>query len=316
MKTNIKIFYLITAILFFEGCYTQLATIDEDERPRRRSRERINYYTESDSIIDNESKTTIINNYNYFEDDDFRRSRFRASFYFYSPHRQYGWYDPFYYNNPWHYSWQHDWYNGFDDPWYYYRPGFYVVYPYPYWYQPNYYGGYNSPYYNPYYGSNWSYNSGDNLENRRRGGGSGGSSRGDDENFRRREIDNSGNNISTGSYAPPIPTASTRIRDDENVKTKPPVREKEMPWWKKIEELNPPPTKPIREKEKNNIDENSGGTIKNDGSKKQPTYKSPPKENSQPKTSQPSNDAVRVRSNNNPSPNPPSSGNSNRKRDE
>lgn len=316
MKNKYSVIYFILGIILMEGCYTQLATYEEDQTPRRRSKPRANYYTETDTSYNSDSKTTIINNYNYFEDDDFRRSRYRASFHFYNPHWNYGWYDPFYYQ----YSWHNDWDYWFNDPWGYNRhQGMYVGYPYPYWYQPNYFG-YYSPYnYYPYYYGSGGYSSNDDLESRRRGGGSG-NSRGDDNSFRDRPADIPGTSVATSVNAPAPPTG-TRTRDEGNKNPNdiPTGRERELPWWKKVEEMNMPTSGRVREKEKINIDDdNSGNRGKVEDSKKEPSTgdaKGKIKYTA-PKTPQPSTGGTNVRGQSTPTTPPPPSNGTVRKRED
>jgi hypothetical protein len=124
---------IILAAMALSGCYTQLATSDNEDRPAD-SQE----YTSADTGVG----PTIINN--YYGSDAYREWQYRTSFrYFsYSPHMMWdiGWSDPFY--------------DAYWDPWY--TP--YAPYPWhnPYWSRPYYYSDWYTanPYYYPggYYG--------------------------------------------------------------------------------------------------------------------------------------------------------------------
>jgi len=112
MKSVRNSFLVFSIVILFSGCYTELATVEQNER---------DYAYDSDTTY--EEGSTAINN-NYYLDDDYRRSRLRVSFHYYYPENTSwigGYYnsyfnDPYWGMRPW--SWTYD-------PWYGYYPSYY-----------------------------------------------------------------------------------------------------------------------------------------------------------------------------------------------
>ena len=230
MKKAIRLltryYYLWATPLLFAGCYTQLETVS-DEGYGGGNRDDYGY-TDTTTVAD--SNATTVNN--YFYDDGYRSSRYRASFHYYYPHSPlWGvsvWYDP-YYSDPWS-PW---------DPWYY--PGYWyptLVYPTPYWHH---YGGYH-PYYWPRY-AYWPNNrpgyAGTFEPGRRRGTGS---TRGDDGNGR----------IRGGTVVAPMPVGGAVVSDRNRTRSVPgtaatsPSQERrrsrdQVPWWDRMKSTTQAP---------------------------------------------------------------------------
>jgi hypothetical protein len=123
MKTVRNSLLAVFSIVVFSGCYTELATVEQNDRE---------YAYDSDTTVD-EGSTTINNH--YYLDDDYRRSRLRVSFHYYYPENTSwigGYYnsffnDPYWGMRPWAWSY---------DPWYGYYPAYYPTwgcYPYDPW---------------------------------------------------------------------------------------------------------------------------------------------------------------------------------------
>ena len=146
MKSVLNSFLIVVTVLLFSGCYTELATVEQNDR---------DYASDSDTTY--EEGSTTINNH-YYLDDDYRRSRLRVSFHYYYPENTswIGAYYNSYFNDP--YWGMRSWYWSYD-PWYGYYPSYY--YPtwgcppydpwYPYYHPVVYYPGYYS---SPVYVSN------------------------------------------------------------------------------------------------------------------------------------------------------------------
>ncbi|MHB1049128.1 MAG: hypothetical protein ACYC09_03530 [Bacteroidota bacterium] len=131
VMTKVSPLLLFAAILSFSGCYTELAT-KEYEEPY--------YATDSDTTYTEEE--IIVNNH-YYLDDDYRRSRFRLSFNYYSPTYHSSWIGSYYS------SYYDDYYWGLNRPWWWYHyPGYVILYPTP-WWPPIYDPWYPYPYYPP-----------------------------------------------------------------------------------------------------------------------------------------------------------------------
>jgi hypothetical protein len=126
MKHVLNTLLVMSAMLLFIGCYTELATVERNDRE---------YAFDSDTT--SEGGATIINN-NYYLDDSYRQSRLRVSFNYYYP--SYSSWIGAYYN-----SYFNDYYWGMS-----YRPSWYFDPFYSYGYP--YYGCvYPTPYYDPWY---------------------------------------------------------------------------------------------------------------------------------------------------------------------
>ena len=131
MKTRYSVLFaailFAAAIISFSGCYTQMATIEEEERPAYRN------YDDSTSSTEYDG-----------EYRDYQRSY--VGFYYYYP----AWRS--WYVDPWYCSvvvWDPWW-----SPWWW-TPA--VIYPSPYWWHHGYYGFHHYAYYDyGYYG--WTYN--------------------------------------------------------------------------------------------------------------------------------------------------------------
>lgn len=104
-------------------------------------------FHQGDGTYGNEQDTSYVypGSEQYYDDSDFSCSRSLSRFDGY-----YGWYDPYWWNDPYlgyYYSWRSPWfYGGWYDPWYY---NSWYGWGYPYWggwYVPRYYGySYNGP---------------------------------------------------------------------------------------------------------------------------------------------------------------------------
>ncbi len=112
MKYVRNLLFVCSTVLLYSGCYTELATVEQTDR---------DYAYDTDTTYD-ESPTTITNH--YYLDDDYRRSRLRASFHYYYPENTswIGAYYNSYFNDPYwgmrQWSWSYD-------PWYGYYPAYY-----------------------------------------------------------------------------------------------------------------------------------------------------------------------------------------------
>lgn len=296
MKSVLNFLVIAAAVVSFQGCYTEVATVERNDDE---------YAYDSDTTYENGS--TSINNH-YYLDDDYRRSRLRVSFNYYYPsysswigayynsyfndpywgmyHRPSWYYDPFYSNYP-PYGWCY-YPSPYYDPWYPY-PGYYP----PIVYYPGYYpspGYVYSPEPNP---------------GRPRDGGS---TRDPNPNDRSRPIPPpttstglpvAGGNPETRQRDPIVPPAETRP-----IKPRETKRDPETPWWEKMK--NDRPTRIVdsdsrpddREKGKTSP---SAPSNKNTPREDNPTY-SPPKKDRVVKDEQPVERPKRER----PSYNPPS----------
>lgn len=220
MKTAVKFLPLIVIFsgVAFSGCYTELATTDNDGDE---------YYANSDTTYD-ENGNVVINN-NYYLDDNYRRSRFRVSFNYYFPSYHSSWIASYYYSyyDEWYWGWHRPWW------WYHYYPYYTVIYPtpwwppiydpwYPYWYYPAvvYYPPY---YYPPYYGYNPPVTTG-----RVRTDGSTRDQR--DPGERARPIP------TTPSPGTTVAAGGTEVRERIPTERATTIneREREKPWWEKI----------------------------------------------------------------------------------
>jgi len=215
IRIILNLTYLLVAGFFVAGCYTQIESTNNEDSGSGDT----NDSTYSDAGNSSGGSTADA----YFNDDDYRSSRYRMAFHYYSP-SPYVWGTEFAYD---------PWYN---DYWGGYYPGLWyptLVYPYPYW-SPG-YGRYSHYGYGHGYG-NWSTGNtgygGSAVSGRRR---TTGSSRGGDVGVRTR-----------GTSGPPsaIPvtttngTERTRVSPGtEAVRTpavsKPRVRQ-DVPWWERM----------------------------------------------------------------------------------
>lgn len=230
MKTVRNSLLMVFSIVAFSGCYTELATVEQNDR---------DYAYDSDTTY--QEGSTTINNH-YYLDDDYRRSRLRVSFHYYYPENTSwigGYYnsffnDPYWGMRPW--SWTYD-------PWYGYYPTYYPMvgcYPYDPWH----------PYYPPvvyypgYYSAPVYVNNQPAVPPRIR---TDGSSR-----------DPNNNIIRTRPIAPPTETQVTTIRtgrgDGKDVIPSQPIirkRDNEVSWWDRRDKEQPKEALPV-ERPRNN----------------------------------------------------------------
>jgi hypothetical protein len=221
MKHVLNTFIVMIVVLPFIGCYTELATVERNDRE---------YAYDSDTTA--EDGSTIINN-NYYLDDSYRQSRMRVSFNYYYPtysswigsyynsyfndyywgmyHRPSWYYDPFY--SPYYPSFGGCLYpSPYYDPWYPFGPV--VVY------YPVYYPGYG----NYGYGNNPPIVTADPGRPRTSGG-----TRDPQDDIRSRPIPGT---TPAPVTATAVPTERTRVAD-EPVISRPAGRTPETPWWEK-----------------------------------------------------------------------------------
>ncbi len=218
MKQVLNTFIVMIVLLPFVGCYTELATVERNDR---------DYAYDSDTT-GTDGSTTINNN--YYLDDSYRQSRMRVSFNYYSPTYS-SWIGSYYHSYFDDYSWgmyhRPSWYY---DPFYtYYPPYGGCMYPSPYydpWY-PYYPVAYYPGYYPSYNPSTYGTITGDPGRTR-----NGGASREPLNDDRSRPI--------PGAINIPVATAGNpenrpRIADD-GTPTGRPTRNPEKPWWEKMDE--------------------------------------------------------------------------------
>ncbi|MDP1678156.1 MAG: hypothetical protein Q8L88_14970 [Bacteroidota bacterium] len=225
MKSVRNSLFLFSTVLLFSGCYTELATVEQNDRE---------YVYDADTTF--EEGSTTVNNH-YYLDDSYRRSRLRASFHYYYPENNswigayYNSYfnDPYWGMRPW--SWAYD-------PWYGYYPATTWCYTPPYydpWYPHYPYGGYYPVYYpNPVYVSTQPA-----TPPRIRTEGS--SRDGNRTDVRSRPI-------VTPSTETPVTTTRTRGGvDKEVVPSQTPVRTRgnDVSWWDRKDKEQPKEVRPV-----------------------------------------------------------------------
>lgn len=225
MKQVLNTFIVMIVVLPFTGCYTELATVERNDRE---------YAYDPDTTAGGNG-TTVINN-NYYLDDSYRQSRMRVSFNYYYPSYSswigsyyHSYFDDYYWGMNYRPSWYYD-------PFYTYYPPFGgCQYPSPYYdpwypyytpiaYYPVYYPVYTPPIY---------------------GGNSGNPNRPRDGGATRDPLDGGRSRPIPGPVNTPVavtdnPENRPRTPDDA-VPTGRPVRTQERPWWEKMDDRSSRP---------------------------------------------------------------------------